>query len=904
MKATGGPQKLRFAIHSCSGEDPDFPARELLFHSTATQGWQSPRFCKYPQEIVLKLDKPAKLSRIQTLSHEFKIATKIEVFVGLPDSGTADSNTLKRLGYLSFDDNEKSGHRARELKNVHLDVAAYFVRFVVHRCFVNKYNIYNQVGIVAINLVGEYLSAPPADSQGYLDINPAPMSEQPYYNQAAMEVADLNLDVHVDSLTAAKIRELVRAKEQAVAAEDYDEAKRLKFSIERLKVVGQKIAQLEARKRAAVEKEDYDLAKGLKLDIDKLRAAGETTATTAAAGDTGAKGVKNPDDIFNRVLGKGRSAGSMRGTEDDRTGPALPLYEPESAGQDIPHSPQLSREPSESRRVSNGGVQNSPRVSGEPPPSPPAGLGRPLSAAGDNGYGGGEGKSRFHAYDDRPARGRGEYDAVAELSRAAPAQPSSRRTSGRVGAQSSDEVGDDDSLPAPPGWPGDLPSPEPLPSTATKDAEAVSDLAGEYVSRALLSRNWQLRDAALQYLAAGAGPGGALASRREAGRVLARAAQRGLKDKVPNVFHSALPLLAVALELLAGGAGGARDVAAAVEQCLPLVLEKLGDNNARIRDRAKDLLMELAGMKDSGLRGMTSQLLKPVKSQTAWRPVLGMLNVLQELVPAVGLGSAGGPRGGAAAEGFDLAELMEWVGRTFNSPNADVRAAAVKVTVVVFDLAGPAVRRYLPKDLNPKIKEQLDAAFGGGAAEMQQAPPRTPPAAAAPERRAAAPKPRAGAGAGAGSGGPAPGKAAGAGAPRKGAAAPAQPAPPPPPAAPLDDDPASFEADLRARERQYGREHPAVAESCSTLAIMYNQRGDYSRAQPLYERALAIYEKVYGMEHADVAHTLTDLAVLHLEQGRDELGRPLLERALAIQEKALGPDHPDVVAIRDVLNSE
>lgn len=51
----------------------------------------------------------------------------------------------------------------------------------------------------------------------------------------------------------------------AVAAEDYDEAKRLKGSIDRLKVVGQRIAQLEARKRAAVEKEDYDTAKAIKV---------------------------------------------------------------------------------------------------------------------------------------------------------------------------------------------------------------------------------------------------------------------------------------------------------------------------------------------------------------------------------------------------------------------------------------------------------------------------------------------------------------------------------------------------------------------------------------------------------------------------------------------------------------
>lgn len=54
--------------------------------------------------------------------------------------------------------------------------------------------------------------------------------------QAAANVADINLDIHVDTVTANKIRELARAKDTAVANEDYDEAKRLKASIDRLKV--------------------------------------------------------------------------------------------------------------------------------------------------------------------------------------------------------------------------------------------------------------------------------------------------------------------------------------------------------------------------------------------------------------------------------------------------------------------------------------------------------------------------------------------------------------------------------------------------------------------------------------------------------------------------------------------
>lgn len=84
-----------------------------------------------------------------------QIPTKIEVFVGpagpaaAPDADpaavAAAVSNLRRLGYLSFDSNERSNHQARELKSVHVSVEAQLVRLLIHRCHVNKLNIYNQV---------------------------------------------------------------------------------------------------------------------------------------------------------------------------------------------------------------------------------------------------------------------------------------------------------------------------------------------------------------------------------------------------------------------------------------------------------------------------------------------------------------------------------------------------------------------------------------------------------------------------------------------------------------------------------------------------------------------------------------------------------------------------------------
>ena len=112
-----------------------------------------------------------------------------------------------------------------------------------------------------------------------------------------------------------------------------------------------------------------------------------------------------------------------------------------------------------------------------------------------------------------------------------------------------------------------------------------------------------------------------------------------------------------------------------------------------------------------------------------------------------------------------------------------------------------------------------------------------------------------------------------------------------------------LKAEIAAREKELGKQHPDVAVALTDLAALHSEEEQFAAAQPLYERALRIQERTLGAEHQDTVQTLTDLAICHLDQTHNEVGRPLLERALVLQEQALGPDHPDVEAIRDVLHS-
>ncbi|KAL3152527.1 hypothetical protein ABBQ32_001559 [Trebouxia sp. C0010 RCD-2024] len=774
---------------------------------------------------------------------------------------------MKRLGYLSFNSNERTGHQARELKSVKVNSNAYLLRLVVQQCHTNKLNIYNQVGIIALNLVGQVIQSenmPGAPSYVSNHYQPSHISA------AAGAMADLSLDVNVDPITAGKIREINKHKEAAVAKEDYDEAKKLKLAIERLKAVGQKVAQLEARKRVAVEREDYDMAKVLKQDIDKLRAAGEAAATGQIAEVPKSRRATDPEEIFNRVLGRKASgvsstrASSGQLSEAPSNAAGMPPLRTQPSG-GVAATPSGEQE-------AGGGAQAG--VGGGPasPPPPPA-LHREDSSSS---------RTPAQAYDDRPARARGSYTGNDDDPPTLPDPGAGPKAAANQAPAPAPEH-------LPPGFPPDLPAPEPIPPADAKDAEALIDALGEYTVRALYSKTWQLREAALISIEKVLKGGGVEGHKGDLLKALSRALSKTVQDKVANVFHNTLQVLRALIESYASEVG-AREVTSLVSELLPVLIDKAGDNNTRIRESGSETILWLAHRPDVSMAGMLPAFTRPVKNQNAWRPVYGRLQLITSLVPLFGVSKGG-------EGGFQLDPLMKFVASAFTSANAEVRSQAVKVTLLLYSKVGAVVQTYLPDDLNPKIKEQLDNGMGGNPG----GPPGPPPPAASSSAAATAPAKKQAANS-------SKKKYEGGKAAQQQAAAAAQRSQPQAQDHALpehsQDDPRAYEAELAARERTLGPDHPDVAESLTNIAILYNQRLEFAKAQPLYERALRIYEKARGPDHADVAHCLTDLAVLHLEQGRDDIGRPLLQRAYDIQNKALGPNHPDVLAIADVLNSE
>lgn len=309
-----GSAKLEYRVVFCSGSEAEYPGSELNRHSPQTRGWQSARFCDYPQTIVLDLERPSQVRQVQFLSHQSKIASRIELYVG-SDSAEYETSRFSRLGYVSLDPNERSQYQARELKSVFVECSGRYLKLVVHRCHINRENLFNQVSIVAVNVLGE------SQCQRMVQANPT-------------DLAHAN---DIQGPVAQWIAWLVDERDRAVGAEDYDEASRLKDSEAQLRVVGAQLAQLKAAKARAVEVEDYDRAKVIKDEIEQVALSAQAIFERARARD-----VESPADV----------------PEDDE--PAV------VSSAEVMEEPSVMPQPEENDSVDEGQGETAPELEGVP----------------------------------------------------------------------------------------------------------------------------------------------------------------------------------------------------------------------------------------------------------------------------------------------------------------------------------------------------------------------------------------------------------------------------------------------------------------------------------------------------------------------------------------------------------
>ena len=136
---------LSYRVVAATSEDPGHPARELQNFHSHSRGWQSSHFSESPQKLVLRFSSRVTLQQVQLLSHQFKIAQRVELFIGAPADGAplpASGDVgihYHKLGHFSLNSNERSSYQARELKTVYVPEASEgeFLKLLLHKSHVH-----------------------------------------------------------------------------------------------------------------------------------------------------------------------------------------------------------------------------------------------------------------------------------------------------------------------------------------------------------------------------------------------------------------------------------------------------------------------------------------------------------------------------------------------------------------------------------------------------------------------------------------------------------------------------------------------------------------------------------------------------------------------------------------------
>eukprot|EP01039_Chlorochromonas_danica_P000180 gene180-190_t len=692
--------KIRFKVVHFTSEDPDYPASQLNEVHPTTKGWQSVRFCSYPQELGFQfLDGEERVTQIQLLSHQNKISSKVEIFVGR--GPTYASATFKRLGYLSLDSNERSNYQARELKTVFVDNMGSFLKLLIFENHVNKMNTFNQVGVVALSLLGA------DDRDDAKSVSPAVRGDKPIYKNPC---SDLTVDINLDPQTANKLRQLAEAKAKAIASEDYITAKQIKVVEQDLKSLGSRLAQLDMAKSEAVAAEDYDLAKEIKDECDGLRLEIE-------------KKIRAIDIPGVRLVSEkiGARKPSRMIEEEEAVGEPEVRITPRGAVNidDLPVGGKGGKAPMARLESFNSSGKKAVKVETVEHPgfessSPPLKGAANYSDALDDDA-------------DRPIRPKAQmtYDDKD------PSVDDGGDGAGGTGMPLERFPPGEHPLEGIPGF-MDLPTPEMLtaPTREFCEIRGITKLFGEYRARCLFSKNWGVHEACmiklLQLLQTDIAVDSATLS--SALPALAAVLKVGAEDKMQQVVFSSLNLLEAVLKFAKQLKLAKAAVAPAFEAVIVQFADKLADGNARLRDGARKGIDLLAASPVVGPFAIAFQLTKPLAAkQKSWRALAARLEVLEDIVRTYGIGSS---------SGLQLDPLLNFpkVAQAFAHSNKEVRDAAKDLIVAIQAQVGTPPLESTLALLRKNQREEYEAAFEanakGGAAQGKAAPAGRPNASA------------------------------------------------------------------------------------------------------------------------------------------------------------------------------
>ena len=233
---------------------------EIIKKTNESKGWFSSRYCYYPQSIYIQFPYPVHLSQINLCMHEKMIPEKIQFFSYLPDNVNGfNINSINNyqdlnynnFGFIKLEDNLKNDFKFREYRKIYVNTNALIIRLDFDKNYYNKFNIYQQVGLISAEFLGSRIKGLPN-----------------YYNE---QLNNNFINEDIDPIALEKFNFFNDKLNKAMKEEKYSECKQLKDIIDQIRGLGIEIARLNKNKLNAVYIEDFDTAQELKLKVQNLR---------------------------------------------------------------------------------------------------------------------------------------------------------------------------------------------------------------------------------------------------------------------------------------------------------------------------------------------------------------------------------------------------------------------------------------------------------------------------------------------------------------------------------------------------------------------------------------------------------------------------------------------------------
>lgn len=654
-------------------QEEGYPVTELLNHTPFSKGWQSSRFADFPQEITFSFPSYVKVKKLEVLSHQYKISSKIEIHILNPKN----SKKYKKIGYLCLDSNERSNFQARELKSVNIDYECLAVKIVLHRPYVNQLNNFVQVGLIAFNAMG------------------FPTVENPLENPPVFRNKDYdNLEDQMlyDPITYKRLKALGKAKQRAIELEDFQEAQKIKEAIDRLKAVSSQLIQLEERKQIAIQNDDFEAAKIIKYEVERLRNAVAGINVDMQGFDPESV-MPSYNNMMNNQLKKNQDNNYNNYNNDDNMDENTLMRRQKQFKSNIHQDKGLEEYPVNSEMFMNPSnftdkarnINQGKRV-----------IINPQDFTGMD-------------VEDRPIKGTTQpfnvqvsQDIRNMKEREKPSSAYNNNNNlnniqennyNNDNNYDEDEVGDD------------------IPSNVYKYAEPLIPYLSHDLLKLIFSTEWKKKDKGLQILMdeIKAHPHSKLLSAHDQDKIITAimgAVAHCLTSIVNNVILSSLEVIKILLNKfhstqIKGYYRG--DLNSYTDNTLILILEKIGESNIKMKERAENTVLEMANSPLIGSKIVFEHLISGQIKKTlvnSARHLTSRLNLISRMIDSFGLNK----------DEVGIQALMILAFSGFKNPNKDVRNAAYNLIMSCYKFLGNEVKSYY-NDLRQPQRELLEEGF-------------------------------------------------------------------------------------------------------------------------------------------------------------------------------------------------